>query len=128
MPPRLLLVEPLPDLRHSFTDALERRGLVVRAASSAEEALTMSETFSPDIVVADYAAGDELVATLMRELRRQHPGIVVLLTSDAFSTEQTIGAIKLVPKPSEPRALLGLLKRAVMADSLWHVRRERAAS
>jgi CheY-like chemotaxis protein len=126
MAPRLLLIEPSPHLRRTFTDVLERRGLEVRTAASAEQAVALCNTsFSPDIIVADHDLGDARAAGFLRELRRMHPGIVVLLTSDAFATEQTIGATTLLPKPSEPKALLGLLRRAVTADSLWHVR-ERA--
>jgi CheY-like chemotaxis protein len=126
MPPRLLLIEPSRDLRCRFTRALERRGLVVLAASTATEALPMSQTFSPDIVIADYDMGDGKAADLVRELRRRNPAIVVLLTSDAFPTEQKLGSIRLLPKPSEPVALLGLLRQAVIADSLWLVRHDAA--
>ena len=127
MAPRVLLIEPSSDLRRDFAGALERRGLEVRAAVSAEQALAVCTAFSPDIIIADHDLGDERAAGFLRELRRKNPGIVVLLTSDAFATEQKIGTTTLFPKPSEPRALLGLLKRAVTADSLWHVRREPAA-
>lgn len=127
MPPRLLLIEPSAGLRRRFTDTLERRGLLVQAVASAQEAAALGESFSPDIVIADYDLGDEAAAQLMADLRRRDPGIVVLLTSDAFASEQTLGAIRLLPKPSEPRALVALLRRAVTADSLWHVRRGRAA-
>jgi CheY-like chemotaxis protein len=126
MPPRVLIIEPSRALRLSFTKTLERRGLAVQAAASAQEALALS--FAPDIVIADYDMADELAVEALRELRRRHFGVVVLLTSDAFATEQTLGSIKLLPKPSEPRALLDLLRRAVTADSLWYVRRNRAAS
>jgi CheY-like chemotaxis protein len=126
MPPKVLIIEPSRDLRLSFTKTLERRGLAVQAAASAQEALALP--FAPDIVIADYDLSDDLAVEALRELRRRHRGVVVLLTSDAFATEQTLGAITLLPKPSEPRALLDLLRRAVTADSLWYVRRERAAS
>ncbi|HYU15541.1 MAG TPA: response regulator [Candidatus Acidoferrum sp.] len=127
MAPRLLLIEPSPELRRTFTDVLERRGLEVRAASSAELAIALCTTFSPDILIADHDLGDARAIGFLGELRRMYPGIVVLLTSDAFATEQKIGATTLLPKPSEPKALLGLLRRAVTADSLWHVRRGSAA-
>jgi len=128
MPPRVLLIEPSPDLCRRFTLALERCGFEVRAAGSADEVLAAGDGFAPDIVIADYHLGDESASELMRALRENHPGITVLLTSDAFATEQTFGFVKLLPKPSEPRALLDLLRRKVSADSLWHVRRGRAAS
>jgi CheY-like chemotaxis protein len=121
-----MIIEPSRDLRLSFTTTLERRGLVVQAAASAQEALALP--FAPDILIADYDLADELACEAIRELRRRHPGVVALLTSDAFSTKQTLGSITLLPKPSEPGALLDLLRRAVTADSLWYVRRGRVAS
>ncbi|HTE52209.1 MAG TPA: response regulator [Kofleriaceae bacterium] len=120
------MIEPSEPLRASFAQALVARGLEVQAVASAEEAVIVCETFSPDIVISDYYLGDEPAMDLLRELRRRHPGLMILLTSDAFATEQTIGAITLHPKPSEPKALLALLRRRVTADSLWHVRRDRA--
>ncbi len=123
MPPKVLIIEPSAKLRGTFMGALERRGLAVQAASSAEEALATSEAFRPDFLIADYDMGDEPASLAVRELRKRHPSMVVLLTSDAFATQQTIGSITLLPKPSEPRALLALLRRAVTADSLWLVRR-----
>jgi DNA-binding NtrC family response regulator len=123
----VLIIEPSPDLRRSFTSALERRRIAVRTAGSALEALELSE-FAPDIVIAAYAVGDEPASDAMRELKRRHPGVMVILTTDAFATEQTLGSITLLPRPSEPRALLDLLRRAVTADSLWYVRRRSAAA
>lgn len=127
MAPRILLIEPSPPLRSRFTEALRRRGLTVEAAPSAGEARAVCESFLPDIVIADYQLGDQSACDLLRDLRQRHPGLIVLLTSDAFASEQTVGAISLHPKPSGPRALLELLRRRVAADSLWHVRRDHAA-
>ena len=127
MAPRILLIEPAPGLRIAFERALSRRGLDVRAADGTDQAEELCRSFSPDIVISDYCMGDERAMDLLRELRQRHRGLIVLLTSDAFATEQTIGAITLHPKPSEPRALLDLLRRRVAADSLWHVRRDRVA-
>lgn len=127
MPPRVLVIEPSRDLRARFADALERRGFQVVAVASTGEAHVRAGDFSPDIIIADYNPTDQAAAELMAEMRRKNPGVTVLLTSDAFASEQTLGAITLLPKPSEPRALLALLRRAVTADSLWLIRRERAA-
>jgi DNA-binding response OmpR family regulator len=123
MPPRVLIIEPSIHLREKYKRALEGRGLAVRASASAVEALEESDDFHPDFVIADYQMGDEPAFEAMGELRRNNPGVVVLLTSDAFATPQTLGSITLLPKPSEPRALLDLLRTAVTADSLWLVRR-----
>jgi DNA-binding response OmpR family regulator len=128
MAPRILLIEPAADLRRRFTDALVKRGLDVAAASTTDEARAACENFAPDIVIADYELGDAPATVLLQDLRRRHPGVMVLLTSDAFAKDQTIGPVTLHPKPSEPRALLDLLRRRVTADSLWHVRRGRAAA
>lgn len=127
MAPRILLIEPSDGLRSGYERALTRRRLDVRAAAGTDQADEVCRSFSPDIVISDYCMGDERAMDLLRELRRRHPGLIVLLTSDAFATEQTVGAITLHPKPSEPRALLDLLRRRVTADSLWHVRRGRVA-
>lgn len=123
MPPKVLIIEPSAGLRGRFRSALERRGLAVHDAASAVEALEAGDDFRPDFIIADYQMGDEPAFEAMGELRRRNPGIVVLLTSDAFATRQTLGSITLLPKPSEPRALLALLRTAVTADSLWLVRR-----
>jgi DNA-binding NtrC family response regulator len=127
MAPRVLIIEPSLDLRRSFTGALERRKIAVRTAVSALEALDLCAEFAPDIVIAAYVVGDEPASDAVRELKRRHPRAVVLLTTDAFATEQTLGTLRLLPRPSEPRALLDLLRRAVSADSLWYVRRSSAA-
>jgi DNA-binding response OmpR family regulator len=123
MPPRVLIIEPSVRLRDKYKRALEGRGLAVHAAASAMEALAGGDDFRPDFIIADYQMGDEPAFLAMAELRRRNPGVVVLLTSDAFATRQTLGSITLLPKPSEPRALLDLLRTAVTADSLWLVRR-----
>ncbi len=123
MPPRVLIIEPSIRLRAKYKRALEGRGLAVQATASAMEALDEPDEFRPDFIIADYQMGDEPASEAMGELRRRHPGIVVLLTSNAFATRQTLGSITLLPKPSEPRALLEMLRGAVTADSLWLVRR-----
>lgn len=127
MPPRVLIIEPSRALRRTFASALERRGLAVQTAASAQEALSLSAPFAPDFIIAAYDM-DEPAQDAMRELRSRHPGVVVLFTSDAFPTEQTIGSVRVLPRPSGPRALLELLRRAVTADSLWLIRREGAAT
>ena len=127
MAPKILLIEPSARLRGGYERALSRRGLDVRAVAGTEEADEVCRSFSPDIVISDYCMGDDRTTDLLRELRGRHSGLIVLLTSDAFATVQTIGAITLHPKPSEPRALLDLLRRRVTADSLWHVRHGRVA-
>jgi CheY-like chemotaxis protein len=128
MPPRVLVIEPSGELRRCFSETLRRRGLLVAEAAGTEEAVMLCEDFSPDIIIADYNPTDHAASERMVALRRDHPGVTVLLTSDAFASEQTLGAITLLPKPAEPRALLAMLRRAVISDSLWLVRRGRAAS
>jgi len=122
----VLIIEPSPELRRTFARTLVGRGIAVQVAGSATEALDLCAEFAPDIVIAAYHVGDEPASEAMREIKRSHPGVVVLLTSDAFATEQTLGSIRLLPRPSEPRALLDLLRRAVTADSLWLIRRSTA--
>ena len=69
----VLLVEDETDIREFLVSALCRYGAVVGAAQSAEEALTLFESFKPDVMVCDIGLPGEDGYALMSRIRERSP-------------------------------------------------------
>lgn len=76
----LLIVEDEPMVAALLTDTLSSENFVIRNARSAEQAVSISEKFDPDIAILDINLGRGLSGIdLAFILSKQHPGIALLL-------------------------------------------------
>lgn len=76
---RVLVVEDAESLRSAYRLVLESRGLDVREAPSAEEAVTEIGRAPPDAVIADLGLPDARGAEAARRIREAAPRVPLLV-------------------------------------------------
>lgn len=119
----ILVVDDEESLRITLAANLELEGHQVLEASSGEEALRVVRERSVDVVLTDIRMPGLHGVELHRHLRREHPGLPVVLMT-AFAQESLIndalaeGAFTVLPKPFDVEHLLGTLRRAARAHGV----------
>jgi DNA-binding response OmpR family regulator len=78
---RILIVEDDPSILRGLQLNLGMEGYTVRSAMDGETGLELARTESPDLVVVDVMLPRMDGLTLVRELRRTHPDLPVLILS-----------------------------------------------
>src|ERR1051325_8885074 len=111
--PHILIVDNDPRVLMALSLALRQRGYVVRAASSAHDALQSVEHATPSLVLADACMPDMDGACFASALRQR--GLVphlVVMTEDgeAESWAERIGAADYLPKPFAVAELLNTVE------------------
>jgi PAS domain S-box-containing protein len=121
----VLLVEDEPDTREYLQRLLQEHGAVVRAASSAPEALSLFRQERPDLLVSDIGLPDMDGCDLMAQIRREDSGTLPAIALTAYARnedrDRALGAgfhVHLA-KPTEPSELLAAVR------SLAHLRPKR---
>ena len=117
---RVLIVEDEPDIRDLLAFHLEREGYHVTKCRSGEEAVRLSQTAPPDLVLLDVMLpemdGLEVCRRLRRDPRTQAVPIV-MLTARGDEVDRVLGlelgADDYVVKPFSPRELVARV-RAVL--------------
>jgi DNA-binding response OmpR family regulator len=121
---RVLVVDDEPDLTEVLGAALTAEGWACRQAADGATALETARAFRPDAVVLDWMLPDMDGLRVLRELRREVPGVCVLFLTARDAVEDrvagiTAGGDDYVTKPFSLEEVLarlrGLLRRAGMA-------------
>ncbi|MCF7202796.1 sigma-54-dependent transcriptional regulator [Pseudomonas oligotrophica] len=113
---RILLVEDDAALREALGDTLELAGYDYHPVASAEAALAALDTQRFTLVVSDVNMPGMDGHGLLCSLRRQHPGLPVILMTAFAEVEKAVeamrqGALDYLVKPFEPARLLALIAR-----------------
>ena len=112
----ILLVDDEPDTLTMFRDALESAGARVRAVGNAADALRVTETWRPDLLVTDLGLpgmdGYDLLQTM--RLRGVHPVFPAVAVSAYASIDDRTRALAVgfkahLAKPIDPAALVRAL-------------------
>ena len=116
----ILLVDDEPDTLTMFRDALEGSGARVRAAANGPDALSVTESWSPDLLVTDLGLpgmdGYELLRTLRARMTGRHfPAVAVSAYASLDDRSRTLAAgfQAHVAKPIDPAALVQALAAAL---------------
>lgn len=113
----VLLVEDERKLRDLVRSYLERAGFAVLSTDSGAEAITMSATASPDLIVLDLGLPDVPGETVAREVRAASQVPILMLTAKSSEQDRIagleLGADDYLTKPFSPRELV-LRVRAVL--------------
>ncbi len=115
--PKILVVDDERDLNETLVKRLKRRGYATHSAFSGSEALDVLATEAFDVVVMDVMMpGMDGIETL-REVKKRHPGVEVLLLTGHASVESgaqglPIGANDYLLKPVEFDTLLAAINQA----------------
>ncbi len=111
---RVLLIEDDPDAREVAAAGLERAGFELRSAGSAREALSILDSWRPDVVVSDIGMPGMDGYEFIRELRSRSPdrgGHVAALALTAFARLEDVARARAngydghVSKPIDPHDL-----------------------
>ncbi|AZZ90965.1 response regulator [Hahella sp. KA22] len=114
--PTLLIVEDDLELLDALTTTLEMNGYDYIGVDSAREALSVLEQRAVDMIISDVNMPGMNGFELMLDVRRQYPGVpVVLMTaygqiSQAVAAMQS-GAADYLVKPFEPQTLLDTIEK-----------------
>lgn len=121
-PPMVLAVDDDPEQSRALARTLERAGYGVTTAANGEEALAILGTLPCDLVLADLRMPLKNGLELLREVRRLHPRLpLVMLT--AFGEWTTYlqamegGAAEYLTKPVRREELLAVIAKVFAAGS-----------
>ncbi|PTU76330.1 response regulator transcription factor [Pseudomonas mangrovi] len=92
--PHLLLVDDDPTFTRVMARAMDRRGLRVSTAGSAEEALALAEQDMPDYAVLDLKMAGDSGLVLLPKLLELDPEMRVLILTGYSSIATAVEAIK----------------------------------
>jgi len=112
----VLIVEDDLELLEALTTTLEINGFDYIGMDSAKDALSVLEQRSVDLVVSDINMPGMNGFELMEEIRRQYPGIPVLLMTAYGQISQAVaamqkGAVDYMVKPFESETLVSTLEK-----------------
>ena len=106
----VLLVEDERKLRELIRSYLERAGFTVMSTGSGAEAITLTTSGAPDLVILDLGLPDVPSETVAREMRVTGPVPVLMLTARATEEDRIagldLGADDYVIKPFSPQELV----------------------
>ncbi len=111
---RVLLVEDEPTLRRVIARNLASRGLDVREAGTAHDAVEVATTVRPDLLLLDINLPDQTGWDVLRELRRRSsevPTIILSAVRVSHNRLDEFRPIAYLPKPFPIEALLRLVFR-----------------
>jgi DNA-binding NtrC family response regulator len=120
---QILLVEDDPELRSLLGEVLEDAGYQVRPAASGTEAVAALGSIEPALVITDLRMPGLGGGNVLRESRRSHPGVNVIVITAFGSIESAIelvkeGAYDYLTKPFSNDELLLSVSRAMEERAL----------
>jgi len=118
---RILLADSQAKVRFALRVLLDRQpGLdVVGEAASVDELLSRAAALCPDLVLLDWSVAAPLAAGLLLALRRECPGLGVIVLSgrpEAREAALGAGADDFVSKGNPPEHLLAAITRCCRRD------------
>jgi DNA-binding response OmpR family regulator len=115
---RVLVVDDDPDIRELLFTALEDEGFEVVPAGNGQEALTIIETFRPDVIVLDLMMPVMDGWQFAAELRKRDEDIPIILLSaarDLRTHAKALSAAEIIEKPFDLSELLPKIARVASA-------------
>jgi two-component system response regulator HydG len=115
MQDRILIVDDEPLVLEVLSDVLEREGFRVSRAPEAEQALAELEQEPHALVLCDIRMPGMDGFELLKEIRRVHPGIdVIMMTGfgslDGAIDAMTLGAADYLIKPLKPKEIVARIR------------------
>ncbi len=112
---KVLVVDDEPQIRRLLAAALQRGGHEVIEAASAADALSLTKSATPDIILLDLGLPDRDGMELIPLLKAGGAGVIILSARDATEEKVTaldLGADDYVTKPFDSEELLARLRSA----------------
>lgn len=122
--PLVLVVDDEPMVREVVSRYLEREGYDVETAADGQEAATLLEKRSPDLVILDLMIPQVGGLDLLREIRRDGGLPVIVLTAKGDEGDRVLGlemgADDYVVKPFSPRELAARVRSVLRRSDPRH--------
>jgi two-component system response regulator AtoC len=120
----ILVVDDQESIRHFVGKALGDDGYTVQTTGSLREARQVLEHDVPDLGIFDLKLPDGTGIDLLREVKRAHPEIPIILMTAFGEVETAVeamsaGAYWFVKKPFQNEELLALTGRALESQKMW---------
>jgi len=114
----VLLVDDDAYIRDSLAEVMGRRGLTVRTAGSADEALADDALAGVDAMVTDLKMPGDDGSSLIRQVAAREPELPILVLTGYGTIASAVecvkaGAVDYLLKPTDPDELLLALRRAM---------------
>jgi DNA-binding NtrC family response regulator len=115
---KILVVDDEDIVLESCRKVLEADGFEVLLAASADQALEMIRDEPPALLLVDIKMPDRDGVYLIREVRKEHPDMPIVLmtgytTKETVSEAAQIGVATLIAKPFTPDELAETVRRVV---------------
>ena len=92
---KALLVDDEAEFVITLAERLQMRGIVAEVATDGEEALRIIESAPPHVVVLDIMMPGMGGLEVLRQVRREHPGVEVILLTGRGGTQEGIEGMRL---------------------------------
>jgi DNA-binding NtrC family response regulator len=117
MSEKVLLVDDEKDFLDIMSERMEARGMTVKTAESADQALKILEKESFDAIVMDFKMPGMDGIQALKNIKTQKPELQIILLTGYATVEKTveamkIGATDLLEKPADLEALAAKIKQA----------------
>jgi len=115
---RILVVDDELSMRQFLEMLLSKKGYKVNLAKTGKQALSSIKQKKYDLVLTDIRLGDITGLDVLRAVKKEHPGTVVIMISAYATTEIAVeamneGAYDFVPKPFDNNELCATIARAL---------------
>ncbi len=123
MPDTILIVDDDKSVRYSLERMFEERNLKVATARNGEEALEGLKEKLPDLVVMDVKMSGMSGLEALREMRKLHPKLLVIIITAYGTTDTAIEAMKLgaydyILKPFDIPRMWRLVEKALQVNRM----------
>ena len=120
---RILVVDDEPNIRTTFSRALDLEGFAVATAADAAEALAQVDAFGPDLVLLDLRLPDHDGLWVLSELQKRPTAPPVVMMSGHGTLESAVkatrlGALDFLEKPVQVDRLLITVSNVLRLDAL----------
>ncbi len=126
--PRILIVDDEPHVRKFLRLSLQAESFNVLEASTAEEAITLVHSASPDLMILDLGLPDIDGRQVIRDVRLKSDMPIMVLSGRTEDSEKIAaleqGADDYITKPFAMRDLIARLRAALQQQSFRHERDE----
>ncbi len=117
MSEKVLLVDDEKDFLDIMSERMEARGMTVKTAESADQALKILEKESFDAIVMDFKMPGMDGIQALKNIKTRKPELQIILLTGYATVEKTveamkIGATDLLEKPADLEALAAKIKQA----------------
>lgn len=115
---RLLVVDDEPDILSALVEILRLEGFIVEKARSGQEALSLLESRSYDLMVLDLMLPDIEGIEILHRARQMYPDLLVIILTGNASMESAVDAVKLratdyLFKPVSSHDLVNAVRKAL---------------